>query len=50
MRLDEVDLDAAAAGGKSHAKLEQRVDIARFGIGQPAAEQELGPLLAQSHP
>ena len=43
MRFDEVDRSAPAAGRKSHPKLEQRVEIALFGIGEPASNEELGP-------
>src|SRR5919112_3661349 len=45
MRFDQVDGHAAAAGRKSHAKLEQGVDIAGFGIGDAAPDQEFRPLL-----
>jgi hypothetical protein len=39
--LDQIDRSAPAAGRVSHAKLEQRIDIAGFGVGKAAPDQEL---------
>ena len=41
-----IKVQRAAAGGKGHSKLEQGVEIAAFGIGDPAPDQELGALFA----
>ena len=45
MRFDEVDIDPAAAGRKRHAQFEQGIDIAAFGLREPAPDQELRALL-----
>src|SRR5690349_2947023 len=46
VRFDEVDVDPPAPCRIGHAKLEQRIDIAIFGIGKAAAKQEFRTLLA----
>ena len=45
VRFDEVDGHAATAGRLSQAKFEQCVDVAGFGIGDAAPEQELRSFL-----
>src|SRR5689334_16925226 len=45
MCLDEIDADPAAAGRVSHAKFEQGIDVAGFGVREPAADQEVRALL-----
>src|SRR5438477_11927145 len=46
MRFDEIDRNAAAAGRIGQSELEQGVDVARFGIGKAAPDQEFRALLA----
>jgi hypothetical protein len=46
MGFDEVDADSAAPGRIDHAEVEQGIDIAGFGIGKAAPDQEFRALLA----
>ena len=40
MRFDQVDPDAASAGGKRNAKLEQRIDKPTYKFPAPPVEAE----------
>ena len=46
MGFDEVDADPAAAGRIDYAEVEQGIDVAGFGIGKAAPDQEFRALLA----
>ena len=45
MRFDEVDRNAVAPCRVGDAEIEQGIDVSRFRVGEPAADQKLRTLL-----